>query len=522
MINAAVEVLQICNYEDENPGKEFLYEVITLNPDISSFILKSILSNLNTKTSRKVPTDKLFIIYECIKFLLPHTFSGKLHDIVINEVLYSLDSGKGGKSSFRNEIYTLGDLVEFKTGNHWKVGTIVKLDYKKQEYSIEYLNNTNQSTEIANFPFSFENLRKHLSVTGSVGNDTNTFTINPETINTNNIDNFSILTLENSSTLQQPELHPMKKSQLSIVELLHQFDIVSGMVKMLFTDPDSTNSNSLPANPVVSHSLSVSPFESAVVFTQATNIFEFSIAHVLCENHHCQCKLVANDQDFSCQKCKNHITCANSYTASTSNSSLLMKPWVYRWVCSEQVEEQFCTECYGYELPQLCNSPILEKSSSLHDETLQESKQFEVKKFFSMKEIMNVATEFSKLFTNGSAISSSFSSISLQKEEDDNVEESKEFLNLPAWSNVLLNYFNLEDYLKQNYLVSGEKNDDLDFNDLFRNILASGIKIFENVSFSSYFSNRFMCILSSFRKLMDLVIARNVFFKTRMMKNSMN
>jgi hypothetical protein len=452
--------------------------VVGTNSEIAGFVLKSILTNLSLKSLQngKAPTDKLFIIYECIKNLLPFTFYGRLNDIILNDILYSMESsvGKSGKGSTHykgSEIYTMNDLVEYKMGNNWKIGTIVKVDYKKQEYSIETINNNNQSTEIITLSFLNENIRKHLS-TNSL--DNNTLAMNPETINTNNIDNFSILTLENSSTFQHAvDLQTTKKSQLSIVELLHQFDIVSGMVKLLFADQSSNNSNNLAnsnsgnnslaptSNNPVSQSENVNPFDTSIFqthFLPPLNIFEFSLSKVICAKHPSQfCKLVGLNEDFSCGKCKQSISCGG-----TGNSSRLCK---YRWHCAE-CSTQYCTSCYSFDL-----------SSDDYSE-----EHFHLRKLFSLSEVLKLASDLTRSF--------SLRGIS----SDEAIEEPKDFSNLPAWSNILLNYFGLDDHLKKSFSVERTllevKDNDRDFQEYFTFILASTLKLFENVrSFLIFFNS---------------------------------
>jgi hypothetical protein len=306
IIRAAVEVSHLCqDHEKENPGKDFLLEVLSVSPNISQYVLFQLIDRMTLQSSSggsyKIPPYMLLIIIECLKFLYPYSFYGLLVEVAKSLTNSSADDVA---SSLNYEVFSLGDIVRFSTTHiphaTSNFGSIVKVDMKKEEYSVE-LSGLNRDMDIATVSFRDLSLQRF---NGS---------LNLNTTSDSNTDGHRELNEEEEadSKSANKDFPTTRKKQISIVDLLHQFDVVSCMVKILYTKPLSTE--------------------------ERASIFSFSVPSG-CSSCGSSCSFISTAFEISV----NCPSCFNCSPDCKSSSSSL--PLVYAWEC-KHCKKQYCSSC---------------------------------------------------------------------------------------------------------------------------------------------------------------------------------
>ncbi len=466
--------MQICPNEEENSGKEFLHEIISSNPQIAEYVLTSILSSisgdlkesLHRNVRKRIPTFKMFIIYECLQNLLPHSFYGKLSNI-IDIFQRSNDYTRERKGKITSipgkiESFNLGDQIEIRnkdTLNKWKSATIVKVDMKKQEYSIEL-----PSGKMIITSFHDPNIRR-------ISEELNEPQEEPdqEQFVAISLDGGNTLTTSVESERDQASSSSNKKTSISIVELLHQFDIVTRMVKMLFPDQVTKDENQSKDN-------------------KGLKSFTTTVAKPIYCSH--SCTLQVNDLDFKCAKCKKNISCG-------LNSQYNIKLFQYRWKCSS-CRLCYCTNCFTIEEGKFA---VLENAENV-----------EVVSITSTDSIDTILSKIKGLAVYYSANSENLSST--QSIETETIE-------IPIWGSMLKLLLEYDSCLKKSYLPPSESGlfDKQNFQQLKQKILAYAVLSALQVTYHSKWLCTFLTFLS-YRKVFPQRMRQQrhlLFFKTKKM-----
>lgn len=466
--------MQICPNEEENSGKEFLHEIISSNPQIAEYVLTSILSSisgdlkesLHRTVRKRIPTFKMFIIYECLQNLLPHSFYGKLSNIidVFQQSNDYMNERKGKITSISGKIesFNLGDQIEIRnkdTLNRWKSATIVKIDMKKQEYSVEL-----PSGKMIITSFDDPNIRRSSEELNEPQEEPD-----QEQFVAISLDGGNTLTTGVGSGRDQASGSSNKKTSISIVELLHQFDIVTRMVKMLFPDQ-------------------VTKDENQSKDSKGLKAFTATFAKPIYCSH--SCTLQANDLDFKCENCKKNISCG-------LNSQSNLKLFQYRWNCSS-CRLCYCTNCFKIEEGKFA---VLENAENVE--------VVSITSVDSIDTILSKIKDISVYYSTNSEHLSSIRSI------------ETETIEIPIWGSMLKLFLEYDACLKKSYLAPSESSlsDKQNFQQLKQKILAYAVLSALQVTYHS----RWFCILLTFlssRKMFPQRMRRQrhpLFFKTKKM-----
>jgi hypothetical protein len=421
IIRAAVEVSHLCqDHEKENPGKDFLLEVLSVTPNISQYVLFQLIDRMTLQSSSqsfssggsyKIPPYMLLIIIECLKFLYPYSFYGLLVEVA-NSLTNSSDDDVA--SSLNYEVFSLGDIVRFSTTHiphaTSKIGSIVKVDMKKEEYSVE-LSGLNRDMDIATVSFRDLSLQRF---NGS---------LNSNTTSDGNTEGHRELREEEEadSKSANKDFPATRKKQISIVDLLHQFDVVSCMVKILFTKPLSTE--------------------------ERASIFSFSVPS--------SCSSCGSSYSFISTAFEISVNCPSCFNCTpdcTSSSSSL--PLVYAWEC-KHCKKQYCSSC-------------TDSYSDVHSYIIGSSD--------TIGAIKSWAKRVSCQFTHDGL---------KEPLSYDFVEETApvESVSISYWGLFLKNFFLADELLKKQYVTADEENG-CQYQELVLDMLVCILKMFQKVSSS--------------------------------------